>query len=176
MPDLKVTSLAWDAVHNKPNQMEVKEWGGTDKVNCYAFAVNCKTPGRGKPDPGDRTATTCKIHHRYDADLIRQASVADGLILHKGGFNDPPAYRDNYFVVACFLSEDYGDHHWYRKDPVTGRWVHKPGPQAIRNYDRNFNVLPSELILANHNYGMPRTNYKHFVAFFEVPDGGVDVG
>lgn len=54
--------------------------------------------------------------------------------------------------------------------------MHKPGPQPIRNFDKTFQVLPSELILADHNYGMPRTNYKHFVAFFEVPDDGVPVG
>ena len=53
MPDAKVSELSWAAVRNEIKEITSAEWGGTNGVNCYAFAANCKKPARGKPDPGD---------------------------------------------------------------------------------------------------------------------------
>ena len=176
MPDPKVTELARAAVNNTIKEIDVAEWGGTQGVNCYAFAVGCKKPGKGKPDPGDKSKVSGKQDGRFDPALLKKAAVADGLTLLGGSQTDPPSPRNGYYLVALYISSgNPPDHHWYRKDPDFGRWVHKPGAAGIRNFGVGFKVLPTELVLISHDYGSAATNYK-FVAFFEVPDGGLDVG
>lgn len=49
------------------------------------------------------------------------------------------------------------------------------GAHNIRNFGVSFKILPTELVMTSHDYGNVRTNYK-FVAFFEVPDDGIQVG
>jgi hypothetical protein len=175
MPDEKVKTLAEAAVSNKIMEITVQEWGGSSDVNCYAFAANCKKPARGKPSPGDATGYSSKVDSKFNAAALIAAAKRDGMVYRGNDQIDPPAPSDGCYLVALYLSADAGDFHWYRKDPDYGRWVHKPGPQNIRNFGVSFKILPTELVCITHDYGNARTNYK-FVAFFEVPDAGIQVG
>jgi hypothetical protein len=175
MSDEKIKELAKAAVSNIPKEITVAEWGGTERVNCYAFAANCRKPGRAKPDPGDASGYDPKDNGRFTADRLIAGAKRDGMIYRGTAQTDPPFPTDGHYLVALYLSADAGDHHWYRKDPDYGRWVHKPGPQNIRNFGVSFKILPTELVMITHDYGNARTNYK-FVAFFEVPDDGIQVG
>lgn len=175
MSDEKIKILAQAAVANQIKEITVEEWGGNDKVNCYAFAANCRKPGRAKPDPGDASGYSPKVDKKFTASGLIEGAKRDGMIHRGGNQTDPPSPSDGHYLVALYLSTDGGDHHWYRKDPDYGRWVHKPGPQNIRNFGVGFTVLPTELVLISHDYGSARTNYK-FVAFFEVPEAGIQVG
>jgi len=175
MPDEKVKALAKAAVSNEIKEITVEEWGGTQDVNCYAFAANCRKPGRGKPDPGDASGYSPKVEGKFTANGLVEGAKRDGLVYRGTNQTDPPSPNDGHYLVALYLSADSGDHHWYRKDPDFGRWVHKPGPQNIRNFGVSFQILPTELVRISHEYGNARTNYK-FVAFFEVPEAGVKVG
>lgn len=166
-----VTDLGWAAVSNKP--MEV-DWGHFSS-NCYAWAADCANPTSAKPDPGKKSNFVVKQQGRFDASLLKLGAVADGMILAGGTQTDPPSERDNHYLVALYLSKNGGDHHWYRKDPVTGRWTHKPGAHGVRNFGVGMKVLPSELVMISHTYGMGNLDYA-FVAFFHVPDGGIQVG
>lgn len=176
MSDEKITKLAWAAVHNKLGEISVAEWGGTESVNCYAFAASCKKPEKAKPDPGDKSGYSPKDDTgKYTTQGLIEGAKRDGMAKSDKFQSDPPTPSNGHYLTALYISSDQSDYHWYRKDPVTGRWVHKPGPQGIRNFGVGFRILPTELVLISHDYGSSRTNYK-FVSFFEVPDNGIEVG
>lgn len=175
MSDEKIKALAKAAVGNQIMELSVAEWGGDKGVNCYAFAANCRKPGRAKPDPGDASKFSPKEGERFTAAGLVEGAKRDGMTYRGNKQTDPPSPESGHYLVALYLSADGGDHHWYRKDPDFGRWVHKPGPQNIKNYGLNFKILPTELVLISHDYGNARTNYK-FVAFFDVPEAGIAVG
>jgi hypothetical protein len=168
-----IDELAEAANNDKPMEVGVAKWGGTDGVNCYAWAANCKKPSNSKPDPGKRSSYNPKGDNGFDAARLVEGAKKDGMI-HKPckSQNDPPSPSDNHYLVALYLSTDGSDHHWYRKEPKTGRWTHKPGPQGIRNFGIAFKILPKKLMDISHDYGSTRTNYK-FVAYFEVPEAGI---
>ena len=67
MSDERVRALAKAAVSNEIKEMTVEEWGGTSQVNCYAFAANCRKPGRAKPDPGDASNYSPKANGVFTA-------------------------------------------------------------------------------------------------------------
>lgn len=176
MPDAKVSEVSWAAVKNTIKEITSAEWGGTEAVNCYAFAAGCRKPNRAKPDPGDASGFSPKgFDGKYSKELLVQGAVRDGMRLLGGSQVDPPSPSDGHYLVALYLAATSDEYHWYRKDPDNGRWVHKPGPQGIRNFGVSFKILPTELVMISHDYGSARTNYK-FCAFLEVPDAGIVVG
>lgn len=143
-----------------------EEWG-EDGVNCYAWAANCESPHKGKPDPGSYSGITAKL----DRNKLIEGAKMDGMIYAANASPDsPPDFFNGFYCVALYLSSQ--DHHWYRRDPKTGFWTHKPGAHGVRNFGHGFVILPKTLHTANHNYGI--THY-HFVAYFYVPEEGIQV-
>src|SRR5688572_6001973 len=102
MPDPKVAEVSWAAVRNQIKEISVAEWGGTEGVNCYAFAANCKKPGRAKPDPGDASAYSPKVDGKYTRDRLIAGAVRDGMRLLGGTQTDPPSPSDGCFLVALY--------------------------------------------------------------------------
>ena len=169
-----IDDLAQAAIKGEPKVMTVADWGGSDGVNCYAWAVNCKKPSKAKPDPGDKSGYNPKgSSGAFEAARLISGAKQDGLNhLPCVDQTNPPSPGDNRYLVALYVSTNGADHHWYRKEPKTGRWTHKPGPRDICNYGVDFKILPTELIMITHEYGSASTNYK-FVAYFEVPEAGI---
>ncbi len=108
-----------------------------------------------------------------DANSLIEGAKRDGMVYAaNAGPDNAPDFLAGFYCVALYLSAT--DHHWYRRDPKTGFWTHKPGPQGVRNFGPNFAILPKELYQANHDYGSSATNYN-FVAYFYVPEEGIQV-
>jgi len=172
--DNLIALLASKSAANLPGEDET-DWG-SDYVNCYAWAANCESPLSGKPDPGKFSKKKAKAGNVFTAELLINGARADGMF-YGANYPENKSLEDlsGYYCVALYLSKNGADHHWYRRDPLTGYWTHKPGPQGIRNYSSGFAVLPQSLNLANHNYKTENTNYQ-FVAYFYVPEEGIQVG
>ncbi|GAA5443938.1 hypothetical protein Misp06_02117 [Microbulbifer sp. NBRC 101763] len=160
-----IARLATATKHHKPDEVE---WGN-DRVNCYAWAANCEAPNSGKPNPGSNAGYVATLE---DASLIEGAKRDGMAYVANAPANKPPPFSEGCYCVALYKSAT--DHHWYRRDPKTGTWTHKPGPHGVRNYGPNFVVLPEQLETANHNYGLAATNYR-FVAYFYVVEEGIQV-
>ena len=167
-----ISTLTDKAKNNLP--WEESTWG-SDDVNCYAWAANCESPASAKPDPGQFSGRSSKASGKFTASLLIEGAKADGLAYGANApENKPLDVLHGYYTVALYMSKNGADHHWYRRDPQTGLWTHKPGPQGIRNYGPNFVIMPKQLPEANHNYGSASTNYQ-FVAYFYVPVEGLQV-
>ncbi|WP_437604935.1 hypothetical protein WMF20_27495 [Sorangium sp. So ce834] len=158
-------------------------WGDKDNVNCYAWAADCAAPdGSKKPDPGEKSGSDARKDGRYDRAKLLAAAIADGMVrptdLEENGIGsdegDPPQPWPGYYLVALYISKNGADYHWYRQDPETGLWTHKPGPHGVRNYYGNFTVI-TDLASTDHDYGTANTNYE-FVHYLFVPDGGIRIG
>jgi hypothetical protein len=149
---------------------------GSDGVNCYAWAANCEKPFSGKPDPGRFSNMDAKAAGKFTAEKLIAGARADGMFYGANVVESKPlGYLEGYYTVALYLSKNGADHHWYRCDPLSGRWTHKPGARDICNYGPGFSVITAALAQSNHNYGKPNTNYQ-FVAYFYVPKEGIEVG
>ncbi|WP_445356485.1 hypothetical protein ACJJIC_03930 [Microbulbifer sp. ANSA002] len=160
-----ITKLVTSAAKNTP----AEEAWGNHHVNCYAWAANCEKPHRGKPDPGSNSGYVAGL----DNDRLIEGAKRDGMAyVANAPANNPPPFTKGYYCVALYKSTT--DHHWYRRDPETGYWTHKPGAHGVKNYGPGFVILPKQLETANHNYGMAATNY-HFVGYFYVPEEGIQV-
>ena len=175
MTDEIIERLAKAAVKNTPDEVSVEDWGGSSKVNCYAFAANCKQPHSAKANPGEASNYDPTQDGKFTSARLVEGAKQDGMIDRGTHQTSPPSPNDGHYLTALYISADGTDHHWYRKDPNYGRWLHKPGPQGIRNYGLGFETLPTELVMITHNYGTESTNYR-FVRFFEVPNAGITVG
>lgn len=162
--DQLIQQLTSKAAKNTPWEAD---WG-EDSVNCYAWAANCERPHKGKPDPGSYSGIIAKL----DRNKLIEGAKMDGMAYAANASpENPPDVFKGFYCVALYLSSH--DHHWYRRDSKTGFWTHKPGANGVRNYGPGFTILPKTLHTANHDYGS-LTNY-HFVAYFYVPEEGIQV-
>ncbi len=164
--NLVIRTLSEKASNNIPHEMD---WGD-DKVNCYAWAANCESPTTGKPNPGTYSG---QDSGRTDINRIIAGAKLDGMIYGANlDVNNPPDFLNGFYAVALYFSG--GDYHWYRRDPKTGHWSHKPGANRVKNYGPNFVILPKFLGGISHNYGNALTNYT-FAGYFYVPEEGIQV-
>ncbi|MGK3992998.1 hypothetical protein [Sorangium sp. So ce1024] len=164
----------------KPGEIK---WGNKHNVNCYAWAADCAAPnGDKKPDPGAKSGVDVKTDGRYDRAKLLDASIADGMALPVdfdgkdigSEESEPPDPWPDRYLVALYISKNGADYHWYRQDPETGLWTHKPGPHGVRNFYGNFTVIKA-LVSTDHNYGNANTDYE-FVHYLFVPYGGIQIG
>ncbi|NNG04730.1 MAG: hypothetical protein HKM95_11595 [Inquilinus sp.] len=149
----------------------IDNWGD-DGVNCYAFAVNCPNPKNGKPNPGGAARpaggwTNLKLAQGAEADGLKKLGWPEHLQKNK--------IPNGYHLVAGYVSEDGGDHHWYRQDPATGYWVHKPGANQVKNFGAKIgDLLGTDLSKFDHAAVMQGTKYV-FADYFLCPSGGLKI-
>lgn len=115
-------------------------WNGAayiTKNNCYNFAANHRTntfaqPGRKSGHP--ITALNCSN--------VSSAAQWDGWA--------NTCRTSNNLTVALVIWPGV-DYHWYRKC-ANGRWCHKPGQTAARNYDNSGNIITNVETCNRGNY------------------------
>ncbi len=155
---------------SKSNQFgQLDDWG-SESVNCYAFAVNCKNPGTPKPVPGG----SAPVGGIYTAEFLRKGAVKDGLKeIYLPKNNKQINELKDYYLVAGFVRNIKGnsDHHWYRGAPGN-IWTHKPGSTSIVNMDGS---NPPKIL----NGDIASTTFDHrgyeFVGYFFCPKKGLSL-
>jgi hypothetical protein len=115
-------------------------WNGSSYItrnNCYNFAANHRTntfaqPGRISGHP--ITSLTCSN--------VSSSATWDGWAA--------TCRSANNLSVALVIWPGV-DYHWYRKC-ASGRWCHKPGQTAARNYDNSGNIITNVQTCNRGNY------------------------
>ncbi len=144
------------------------------RANCYAFAMNDMNNKSGdKPSPGEATGFPLSERSFTSIDEMIARSVSDGV--KPVGYDVPVKRTDGTYLVALYINHEEG-YHWIRENPehkgheLQDKWGHfeaKPfkdqsgQPAMVENW-------PVSMEFDGMHYMR--------VAFFEVPDGGVNVG
>lgn len=158
------------------------------RTNCYAYAMDMKwNPLTGnrfprKPQPGEFSGGTV-FTAAGGAGLIPAAAAADMTAMGYTNTLTPiagptaaiPANTWRVALVATTPGIGTQDYHWYRQNPTTGNWTHKPGTSAVKSVDATGNSMnatnPPDI--ANRDYSAGGThvrkpNYNQFIGYFYV--------
>lgn len=157
-------------------QPDLNAWNATDDVrmknNCYAHAANDIDTSEFGAMPGHRTLgqpfpKTDISYADYERMLIRGA-IADGMIYT----GNKPATRPGYYRVVLLMSPRYNNRssywHWLRQNN-NGLWSGKDGSGEATDLDRFRRPITDPEKAWFGPYVQP-------VAYFLVPQGGLDVG
>ena len=163
---------------------ELHVWGS--HANCYAYAVNCKTPVNGNiggATPGKQAAFAGKT---VPEGLVARV-VADGAgsVLEVDGDpkKPPPDIGGQYLIALLAHSSGF---HFIRRDSTTGRWSWKDGNSGSVKFnvldmpDNKFIYIHDEhlndLLVARRADFFPWAYANmNFVRYFRVANAGATV-
>ena len=155
----------------------------TNVNNCYAFAAGYVQPNRckGSNNPRCETRFPQPGGTKGKANILQTAAGRRCDIVEKLIRYDIPAIKRSTFEARCpvrtskiaLVAHPGEDYHFYKfvraKGTRKGKWVHKDGGNAAKNYDaENKEIFNPEYAARNYR---PRSflNYKDFCGFFCIP-------
>lgn len=164
-PTLVAAPLYQPAVWNRDFKVQGRN-------NCYAYAANDIDTVEFGAYPGYRTTghNFPKTYSGY-ASFIKQlinGAKRDGMVYA----GKSPLSRPGFYRVALMAHQnperpDYPAWHWLRQDR-NGQWSHKDGSGEAMNVDYAGHVI--------NNPEAAQLGLYKLVAYFLVPQGGLDVG
>ena len=143
--------------------------------NCYEFAVNDIFDSQGFHDkfhnPGDVSGNAI-INKAADACTAKDYSSAIIADVEKKGYKcveikfDPnkPTYRNQTAVNIFHGVYSKEDYHFYKYDPYSGYWMHKPGITNVTCFDNSGMLIlnPQQTILPG------KSAYPYEIGFFAM--------
>ncbi len=150
----------------KENLDELREeWGdgSCSQGNCYRFACDDPTRSNGgeyfRSPPGAEKGVSCES--------VRKGAIKDGL----QPTNKDGSCPTGSTKVAIVVNSEGIDYHWYRFDPSTGFWAHKPGNTRVEYKDSSGKLIqdPSNCDRNSVDWNGNPFSYDKFCGYLCVP-------